>query len=172
MSESAPTSTGLRAQKIAQRLNHLIEVENVRRASKTPPQAPVGIPELAERSDGVLSETQLRYLKRGYGANNTPTNPTVVTLDALGRLFGLANGASYFTSDDTSAIDRQLDGLNSLARLRGTSGAVEGGDSGLGILQRAMGLKPANFDILVGMARRMVELEEEAAARAPKGHGE
>ncbi|MGA5822210.1 hypothetical protein ACPC54_30625 [Kitasatospora sp. NPDC094028] len=148
-------------------------MENDRRANRTPPQSPVAIPELAERSKGVLSETQLRYLKRGFGANGSPVNPTVETLDALGRIFGLSNGASYFTAEDTQAVDKQLDALNALARLRNPSGAVDGGtpDSGLGFMQRAMSLEPSNFNVLVTMAERMAELEAQARTQAD-GHRE
>ncbi|MFE2723876.1 hypothetical protein [Kitasatospora sp. NPDC059327] len=173
MTEVTPQETAQRrADVIAQRLAHLIGLENARRD----PNSPVGLAELAKRSGGVLSESALRYMRRGRGATGAPVNPTVDTLDAVGRLFGLTNGAAYFTSDaQAKAVNRQLEALNSLASLRGPSGAVIGAEvetgdatpeASLGLLARATTLSPSNLQVLTDMAQRLMELEEEAAGNA------
>ncbi|MFC5886818.1 hypothetical protein ACFQ0M_48230 [Kitasatospora aburaviensis] len=145
-----------------------MKIENARRD----PNDPVSLAELAKRSGGVLSESTLRSLYNGRRSSGIH-NPTVETLHAVGRLFGLTDGAAYFTSDaQAAAVDRQLEALNSLTRLRGPVGAVDGadieaGDTGLGILARATTtLSPGGYSTWVEMTKRLLKLEESFAQQA------
>ena len=156
--DDAPTAG--RAQRIADKLDGLI----AREAAKVGGRAPT-YRELADRINAlaghdVISKDTIRNLHLAVTQKGSTPNPTVDTLDWLGRGFGVQEGASYFLDDArTAAVDRQLDMLNQVGGL----GKALGSSEFVGLLQRASGLSEGSLHTLAALADRLKALEAEAA---------
>ncbi|WP_344338935.1 hypothetical protein [Kitasatospora putterlickiae] len=157
-SPSAPS----RSAAIADRIDALIARETARAGGRTPTYR-----ELAERTNrlagrDVISKDTIRNLHHGVTQKGQTPNPTVETLDWLGRCFGIQQGASYFLDDArTGAVDEQLDRLEKLGELRQALGNAEV----VNLVQRASGLSDGSLHMLLALADRLKDLEEEASGR-------
>ncbi|MFJ4779296.1 hypothetical protein [Streptomyces sp. NPDC088762] len=153
-----------RARKIADRLDGLI----AREAAKAGGRAPT-YRELADRINrlagrDVISKDTIRNLQHGVNQKGQVPNPTVDTLDWLGRGFGIQAGASYFLDDSKAAVvDEQLARLEKIGDLRQALGNSEV----VSLVQRASGLSDGSLHMLVALADKLKQLEQGAAERAP-----
>lgn len=148
---------------IARRLDHLIETENTRRRATG--QAPVTYRELAERSNEhaapgrAIGKDVIHHLHRGRNGDGRATNPTVETLNAIGRAFKIANGAAYFVSPDTTVVDQQLRILDDLLSMR------TDGDTAVGAMFRT-GAPVESVQLVSKLADRLRAINE--AYRQPE----
>ncbi|MFE2145627.1 hypothetical protein ACFXA3_28510 [Streptomyces sp. NPDC059456] len=161
--QGVPDGTGRpgeRAGKIAERLDGLI----AREAAKAGGRAPT-YRELADRINrlagrDVISKDTIRNLQHGVNQKGQLPNPTVDTLDWLGRGFGIQAGASYFLDDSKAAVvDEQLDRLEKIGDLRQALGNSEV----VSLVQRASGLSDGSLHMLVALADKLKQLEQGAA---------
>ncbi|WP_051696126.1 hypothetical protein [Streptomyces sp. NRRL S-244] len=148
-----------RARKIADRLDGLIARETERTGGRAPAYR-----ELAERINtlagrDVISKDTIRNLHHGVNQKGQAPNPTVDTLDWLGRGFGIQAGAGYFLDDmKAAAVDDQLARLDKISGLRQ---ALDNSEV-VGLVQRASGLSDSSLNMLVALADKLVQLEQEA----------
>ncbi|MFJ3793538.1 helix-turn-helix domain-containing protein [Kitasatospora sp. NPDC090091] len=160
MEGSAASKTQARAHEIAARLDRLIATENARREARG--EDPITHREIAKLTGDRVSPTTVRGLHKAENGRGAPANPQVSTLDAIGEVFGIRNGAEYFTSDAAAkAVDKQLRALQALAEIRGPQGAP--GDAGLSLAFRAAQLSPDGYRLVNDLAERL--LAHELAAR-------
>lgn len=123
--------------------------------------------ELADRINGlagrdVISRDTVRNLHLGLNQKGQASNPTVETLDWLGRGFGISAGASYFLDDAKAAVvDEQLDQLEKIGGIR----QALGNDGVVNLLQRASGLSDGSLRVLLALADNLQQVEERAADR-------
>ncbi|MFK0194931.1 hypothetical protein [Kitasatospora sp. NPDC090308] len=151
-----------RASEIARRLDRLIAREAARSGGRPPAYR-----ELADRINGlagrdVISRDTVRNLHLGLNQKGQASNPTVETLDWLGRGFGISAGASYFLDDARAAVvDEQLDQLEQIGGLR----QALGNDGVVNLLQRASALSDGSLKVLLALADNLQQVEERAADR-------
>lgn len=147
---------------IADKIDALIARDAARGGGRAPTYR-----ELAERINriaghDVISKDTIRNLHHGVTQKGQTPNPTVETLDWLGRGFGIQQGASYFLDDArTEAVDEQLDRVEKLGELRRALGNAEV----VSLVQRASGLSDGSLHMLLALADRLKDLEAEAAGR-------
>ncbi|MFE5810490.1 hypothetical protein [Streptomyces sp. NPDC056491] len=149
-----------RARKIADRLDRLIGREAAKAGGRSPTYRELTdrINRLAGRD--VISKDTIRNLHHGVNQKGQVPNPTVDTLDWLGRGFGIQAGASYFVDDTKAAVvDEQLDRLEKMGDLRQALGNSEV----VSLVQRASGLSDGSLHMLVALADKLKQLEENAA---------
>ncbi|MEV6977395.1 hypothetical protein [Kitasatospora sp. NPDC093806] len=157
----APTAPG-RAALIADKIDALITREAARAGGRAPTYR-----ELAERINriagrDVISKDTIRNLHHGVTQKGQTPNPTVETLDWLGRGFGIQQGAAYFLDDArTTAVDEQLERLEKLGGLRQALGNAEV----VSLVQRASGLSDGSLHMLLALADRLKSLEDGAAGQ-------
>ncbi|WP_031074420.1 hypothetical protein [Streptomyces sp. NRRL WC-3742] len=126
--------------------------------------------ELAERINrlagrDVISRDTIRNLHLGLNQKGLASNPTVETLDWLGRGFGINAGASYFLDDAKAAVvDEQLEQLEKIGELR----QALGNDGVVSLLQRASTLSNGSLRVLLALADSLGQVEERAAERNPR----
>lgn len=148
-----------RARKIADRLDRLIAREAARTGGRAPTYR-----ELAERINtsagrDVISKDTIRNLHHGVNQKGQSPNPTVDTLDWLGRGFGIQAGASYFVDEaKAAAVDEQLDRLEKIGELKQALGNAEV----VSLVQRASGLSDSSLHMLVALADKLKQLEQNA----------
>ncbi len=156
--DEAPRSAE-RARKIADRLDALI----AREAGAAEGRAP-GYRELADRINSlagrdVISRDTIRNLHHGVNQKGQAPNPTVDTLDWLARGFGIQAGAAYFLDDArAAAVDTQLDQLSRIGDLKQALGNAEV----ISLVQRASGLSDSSLHMLVALADKLKQLEQDA----------
>ncbi|MER6297982.1 hypothetical protein ABT247_00215 [Kitasatospora sp. NPDC001539] len=149
-----------RASAIAARLERLMAREAARSGGRPPAYR-----ELAERINrlagrDVISRDTVRNLHLGLNQKGQASNPTVDTLDWLGRGFGISAGASYFLDDAKAAlVDEQLDRLGRIGELE----QALGHDGVVDLARRAAALSDRSLRVLLAMADDLRELEEKAA---------
>ncbi|MET9608062.1 hypothetical protein ABZZ17_23820 [Streptomyces sp. NPDC006512] len=154
-----PERSAERARKIAERLDRLIGREAAKEGGRAPAYR-----ELAERINklagrDVISKDTIRNLHHGVNQKGMVPNPTVDTLDWLGRGFGIQAGASYFVDDaKASVVDEQLDRLEKIGELRQALGNSEV----VSLVQRASGLSDGSLHMLVALADKLKQLEDNA----------
>ncbi|MFD9557837.1 hypothetical protein ACWGHM_32030 [Streptomyces sp. NPDC054904] len=154
-----PERSAERARKIAERLDRLIGREAVKAGGRAPTYR-----ELAERINklagrDVISKDTVRNLHHGVNQKGMVPNPTVDTLDWLGRGFGIQAGASYFVDDAKAAVvDEQLERLEKIGELRQALGNSEV----VSLVQRASGLSDGSLHMLVALADKLKQLEDDA----------
>ncbi|MEU8513695.1 hypothetical protein AB0C76_19195 [Kitasatospora sp. NPDC048722] len=149
-----------RARAIADKIDHLISRDAARADGRAPTYR-----ELADRINtlagrDVISKDTIRNLHHGVTQKGRSPNPTVDTLDWLGRGFGIRQGAAYFLDDRRTAdVDEQLARLDKFGDLRqalGNSGVVS-------LVKRASGLSDNSLNMLLVLAERLRTLEEGAS---------
>ncbi|MGW2253001.1 hypothetical protein ACWCXH_22775 [Kitasatospora sp. NPDC001660] len=159
----SPERSPGRARAIAGKIDHLISREAARAGGRTPTYR-----ELADRINtlagrDVISKDTIRNLHHGVTQKGQSPNPTVDTLDWLGRGFGIRQGAAYFLDDRrTAEVDEHLDRLEKFGDLQqalGNSGVVS-------LVKRASGLSDNSLDMLLALADRLKSLEEGAPGAA------
>ncbi|MFF3073039.1 hypothetical protein [Kitasatospora sp. NPDC057936] len=157
---AAPEHPPRRARAIADKIDHLISRDAARADGRAPTYR-----ELADRINtlagrDVISKDTIRNLHHGVTQKGQSPNPTVDTLDWLGRGFGIRQGAAYFLDDRRTAdVDEQLDRLDKFGDLRqalGNSGVVS-------LVKRASGLSDNSLNMLLVLAERLKTLEEGAS---------
>lgn len=159
-----PARAAERAGRIADKLGGLIARETAKAGGRAPTYR-----ELADRINrlagrDVISKDTIRNLQHGVNQKGQIPNPTVDTLDWLGRGFGIQAGASYFLDESKAAVvDEQLDQLEKIGHLRQALGNSEV----VSLVQRASGLSDGSLHMLVALADRLKELEQGAAERGP-----
>ncbi|MCG6499999.1 hypothetical protein [Kitasatospora sp. A2-31] len=155
-----------RAALIADKIDALITREAARAGGRAPTYR-----ELAERINriaghDVISKDTIRNLHHGVTQKGQTPNPTVETLDWLGRGFGIRQGAAYFLDDArTAAVDEQLERLEQLGELR----QALGNNDVVNLVQRASGLSDGSLHMLLALADRLKSLEEGAADQGGPG---
>ncbi|MEV7025304.1 hypothetical protein [Kitasatospora sp. NPDC093558] len=163
---TAPERPPARARAIADKIDHLISRDAARAGGRAPTYR-----ELADRINAVagrdvISKDTIRNLHHGVTQKGQCPNPTVDTLDWLGRGFGIRQGAAYFLDDRRTAdVDEQLDRLDKFGDLRqalGNSGVVS-------LVKRASGLSDNSLHMLLALADRLKSLEDGAPARGNPG---
>ncbi|MEU9419623.1 hypothetical protein [Streptomyces sp. NPDC048272] len=156
-----PARSAERARRISDRLDRLIG----REAAKADGRAPT-YRELTERINrlagrDVISKDTIRNLHLGVNQKGQVPNPTLDTLDWLGRGFGIQAGASYFVDDARAAVvDEQLERLEKIGELRQALGNSEV----VSLVQRASGLSDGSLHMLVALADKLKQLEENAGS--------
>ncbi|MFD5146600.1 hypothetical protein [Streptomyces sp. NPDC058401] len=162
-----PVRSADRARRIAERLDRLIGREAVKAGGRAPTYR-----ELTERINrlagrDVISKDTIRNLHHGINQKGQVPNPTVDTLDWLGRGFGIRAGASYFVDDSKAAVvDEQLERLEKIGDLRQALGNSEV----VSLVQRASGLSDGSLHMLVALADKLKQLED-SAGRHESGRG-
>ncbi|MGW5342069.1 hypothetical protein [Streptomyces sp. HUAS TT3] len=153
-----PNAATERARRIADRLDGLIARESARTG-----RAPT-YRELAERINtlagrDVISKDTIRNLHHGVNQKGQLPNPTVDTLDWLGRGFGIRVGAAYFVDEaKAAAVDEQLDRLEKIGGLKQALGNSEV----ISLVQRASGLSDSSLHVLAALADKLQQLEKDA----------
>ncbi|MYS80817.1 hypothetical protein [Embleya scabrispora] len=159
------------AREIADKLDGLIAREATKSAGRAPTYR-----ELADRINAlagrdVISKDTVRNLHLGVTQKGQPPNPTVDTLDWLGRGFGIREGARYFLDNaQTESVNAQFDRLDDIGGLRQALGNAEV----VGLVQRASGLSDGSLHMLAALADRLKALEEDASSErkaGPTGEG-
>ncbi|MFJ7277083.1 hypothetical protein [Kitasatospora sp. NPDC098663] len=151
-----------RASAIARRVERLMAREAARSGGRPPAYR-----ELAERINrlagrDVISRDTIRNLHLGLNQKGQASNPTVETLDWLGRGFGISAGASYFLDDSKAAVvDEQLEQLEKIGELR----QALGNDGVVSLVQRASTLSNGSLRVLLALADNLRQVEEHAAGR-------
>ncbi|MEU9078201.1 hypothetical protein ACFYUY_07590 [Kitasatospora sp. NPDC004745] len=151
-----------RASAIAGRLDRLMAREAARSGGRPPAYR-----ELADRINrlagrDVISRDTVRNLHLGLNQKGQASNPTVETLDWLGRGFGISAGASYFLDDARAAVvDEQLEQLERMGELR----QALGNDGVVNLVQRASSLSNGSLRVLLALADNLRQVEEQAAER-------
>jgi transcriptional regulator with XRE-family HTH domain len=151
-----------RASAIARRLERLMAREAARSGGRPPAYR-----ELADRINrlagrDVISRDTIRNLHLGLNQKGQASNPTVETLDWLGRGFGISAGASYFLDDAVAGVvDEQLDQLEKIGGLRQALGK----DEVVSLVQRASALSDGSLRVLLTLADNLRKLEQDAAGR-------
>ncbi|MER7842553.1 hypothetical protein ABTZ03_01205 [Kitasatospora sp. NPDC096077] len=159
---------GERASAIARRLDRLMAREAARSGGRPPAYR-----ELADRINrlagrDVISRDTVRNLHLGLNQQGKACNPTVDTLDWLGRGFGIGAGASYFLDDAKAAVvDEQLDQLERAAELR----QALGNDGVVNLVTRASALSDGSLRVLLSLADNLRKLEQDAAGTDVAGTG-
>ncbi|MEE1785342.1 hypothetical protein PUR71_20850 [Streptomyces sp. SP17BM10] len=157
---AAPVHPPGRARAIADKIDHLISRDAARTGGRAPTYR-----ELADRINtlagrDVISKDTIRNLHHGVTQKGQSPNPTVDTLDWLGRGFGIRQGAAYFLDDrGTAEVDEQIDRLDTFGDLRqalGNSGVVS-------LVKRASGLSDHSLNMLLVLAERLKTLEDGAS---------
>ncbi|MER7773212.1 hypothetical protein [Kitasatospora sp. NPDC096140] len=158
---SGPFDLADRASAIARRLERLMVREEAK--SGRPPS----YRELADRINrlagrDVISRDTIRNLHLGLNQKGQASNPTVDTLDWLGRGFGISAGAGYFLDDaKAEVIDEQLDQLQRIGELR----QALGNDGVVSLVQRASALSDGSLRVLLSLADNLRKLEQDADER-------
>ncbi|MFE7527370.1 hypothetical protein ACFU7Y_16855 [Kitasatospora sp. NPDC057542] len=163
-----PDQPSGRAAGIARRLEKLMAREAARCGGRPPAYREIAdrINQLAGRD--VISRDTVRNLHLGLNQKGQASNPTVETLDWLGRGFGISAGASYFLDDVKAAVvDEQLDQLEKIGELR----RALGNDGVINLLQRASALSNGSLNVLLALADNLRQVEERGAERG-KGSSE
>ncbi|MEU4120118.1 hypothetical protein AB0F71_37155 [Kitasatospora sp. NPDC028055] len=157
-----PEQPGERASAIARRLDRLMAREATRSGGRPPAYR-----ELADRINrlagrDVISRDTVRNLHLGLNQKGQACNPTVDTLDWLGRGFGIGAGASYFLDDAKAAlVDEQLDQLERMAELR----QALGNDGVVNLVKRASALSDGSLRVLLSLADNLRKLEQDASGQ-------
>ncbi|MQS14386.1 hypothetical protein F7Q99_19495 [Streptomyces kaniharaensis] len=155
-----------RARAIADKIENLLAREAARAGGRPPTYR-----ELADRINtlagrDVISKDTIRNLHHGVTQKGQSPNPTVDTLDWLGRGFGIQQGAAYFLDDSRTAdVDEQLDRLDKFGDLRQALGNSEV----VSLVKRASGLSDGSLHMLLALADRLKSLEEGASGGAGPG---
>ncbi|MGW4815366.1 hypothetical protein ACWEPB_27485 [Kitasatospora cineracea] len=153
---------GGRSAAIARRLDGLMAREAAAHGGRPPAYR-----ELADRINtmagrDVISRDTIRNLHLGLNQKGQASNPTVETLDWLGRGFGIKAGASYFLDDARAAVvDEQLDQLEALGGLR----QALGNDGVVSLVQRASALSDGSLRALLALADNLRQVEAHASDR-------
>lgn len=157
---AAPAPPPGRARAIADKIDHLISRDAARSGGRAPTYR-----ELADRINAlagrdVISKDTIRNLHHGVTQKGQSPNPTVDTLDWLGRGFGIRRGAAYFLDDRrTAETDEQLDRLDRLDQFGDLRQAL--GHSGVvNLVKCASGLSDNSLNMLLVLADRLKTLEE------------
>ncbi|MET8628977.1 hypothetical protein ABZW30_35460 [Kitasatospora sp. NPDC004669] len=151
-----------RASAIAARLERLMAREAARSGGRPPAYR-----ELAERINrmagrDVISRDTIRNLHLGLNQKGQASNPTVDTLDWLGRGFGISAGAGYFLDDAKAAlVDEQLDQLERIRELK----QALGNDGVVNLVKRASALSDGSLRVLLSLADNLRKLEQDAAGQ-------
>ncbi|MFJ7906614.1 hypothetical protein [Kitasatospora sp. NPDC096204] len=153
-----------RAAAIARRLERLMAREAARSGGRPPAYREIAdrINRMAGRD--VISRDTVRNLHLGLNQKGQASNPTVDTLDWLGRGFGISAGAGYFLDDaKASLVDEQLDQLERIGELR----RALGNDGVVSLVQRASALSDGSLRVLLALADNLRQVEERAAGADP-----
>ncbi|MFJ5121933.1 multiprotein-bridging factor 1 family protein [Kitasatospora sp. NPDC088548] len=146
-----------RAGEIADRLDRLIKAENERREARG--EAHITHREIAKKTGGRVSHSTVRSVHLAENGRGAPVNPQVTTLDAIGEVFGIRNGAEYFLSQAAAdVVDAQLKSLHALAAIKG-DGEHEPGDPGLSLAFRVAQLGPTSYQVVSKLADRLLAIE-------------